>query len=106
MVYHESDEHADTISDLSKHVDASNDPITDTHIVEGNNNLSVGVVSVKPAVIGVRIIRQGTTQGVINGRGSNIVTDILTNSNKQLFGTNMFQLNSLQSEMLVIRLQG
>ena len=32
-VYHESDEHADTISDSSKQVDASNEPITDTHIV-------------------------------------------------------------------------
>ena len=28
--------------------------------------------------------------------------DILTNSSKQLFETNMFQLNSLQSETLVI----
>ena len=36
-VYYESDEHADTISDPSKHVDASNKPITDTHIVEGVN---------------------------------------------------------------------
>ena len=96
------DEHADTISDSSKQVDSSNEPITDTHIVEGINNLSVGAVSVEPAVIGVGIIGQGITQGVINGRGSNIVTDILTNSSKQLFETNTFQLNSLQSETLVI----
>ena len=39
-VYYESDEHADTISDSSKQVDASNEPITDTHIFEGINNLS------------------------------------------------------------------
>ena len=50
-VYHESDEHADTISDSIKQVDASNKPITDTRILKGINNLSVGVVSVKPAVI-------------------------------------------------------
>ena len=50
-----------TISDSSKHVDASNKPIIDTHIVEGNNNLSVGVVIVDPAVNGVEIINQGIT---------------------------------------------
>ena len=72
-VYYESDEHADTISDSSKPVDASNEPIKDTHIVE------VRVVSVEPDVIGVGIIGQFITQGVINGGmniGSNIVTDI------------------------------
>ena len=56
LVYHESDEHADKISDSSKQVDASSKPITETHIVKGINNLSVGVVSVKPSVIGVGII--------------------------------------------------
>ena len=66
-VYYESDEHTDTISDSSKQVDASNDPIKDTHIVEDINNLSVGIVSVEPAVIGVGIIGQGITQGVIRG---------------------------------------
>ena len=104
-VYYESDEHADTISDSSKPVDASKKPIKDTHIVEGINKLSVGVGSVKPAVIRVRIVGQGIAQGNINGTtniGSNIVTDILTNSIKQLLETNTFQLNSLQSETLVI----
>ena len=67
MVYYESDEHADTISDSRKPVDASNEPITDTHIVGGINNLSVGIVSVDPAVIGAGIIGQVITQGVING---------------------------------------
>ena len=33
LVYYESDEHTDTISDSSKQVDASNEPIKDTHIV-------------------------------------------------------------------------
>ena len=32
QVYYESDENTDTISDSSKPVDASNEPITDTHI--------------------------------------------------------------------------
>ena len=105
LVYYESDEHADTISDSSKPFDASNKPITDTHIVEGIDNLPVRVVSFEPAVIGVGIIGQVITQGVINGSTNicrNIVTDLLTNSSKQLFETNTFQLNSLQSETLVI----
>ena len=95
-VYHELDEHTDTISDSSKQVDASNKPITGTHIVEKINNLSVGVVSVDPAVIGVGIIGRGITQGVISGRTSivnNIVTDISSDSSKQFFKTNTFQLN-------------
>ena len=104
-VYHELDEHADTISDSSKYVDASNKPITDNHMVEGINNLSVGIVSVKPAVIGVGIIGRGISQSVISGRTSivkNQFTDISLDSSKQLFETNTFQLNSLQSETLVI----
>ena len=99
------DEHADTISDSIKPVDGSNDSITDTHIVKGINNLSVGIVSIEPAVIGIGIIGWVITKGVINGStniSSNIVTDILKNSSNQLFETNMFQLNSLQSEALVI----
>ena len=106
-VYYELDEHADTISDSSKHVDASNKPMKDTHIVNGINNLSVGVVCVEPAVIGVGIIGQGITQGVINGGtniGSNLVTNVLTNSSKIIFDKNMFQRNRLQSETLVIEL--
>ena len=41
LVYYESDEHTDTISDSRKQVDASNKPIKDTHIVDRINNLSV-----------------------------------------------------------------
>ena len=79
-VYNESDENVDTISDSSKQVDASNDPIKETHIVDGINNLSVRVVYVNSAVIGVRIIGQGINQGVNNGGtdiGSNLVTNVL-----------------------------
>ena len=104
-VYYELDEHADTISDSIKQVDASNEPIKDTHIVNGINNLSVGVISVEPAIIGVGIIGQGITQGVINGDtsiSSNLVTDVLTNYSMILFNTNTFQLNIIQSETLVI----
>ena len=63
---------------------------------------------VEPAVIGVGIIGRGITQGVISGRTSivnNIITDISLDSSKQLFETNTFQLNLLQSETLVIGLQ-
>ena len=99
------DEHADTICDSSKQVDTSNETIKDTHIFDGIHNLSIGIVSVEPAVIGVGIIVQGITSGVIN-RGTNIVsnrvTDVLMNSSKILFDTNTFQLNTLQSKTLVI----
>ena len=97
-VYNDLYEHIDTISDSSKQVDASNKSIKDTH-------LSVGFVSVEPAVIGVGIIGQGITQGVITGGtniGSNLVTNVLTNSREILFDRNMFQLNTLQSDALVI----
>ena len=86
-------------------VDASKEPIKETHIVDGINKLSVRVVSIEPAVIGVGIIGQSITQGVINGGtniGSNLITNVLTNSSKIIFDTNMFQLNTLQSETLVI----
>ena len=104
-LYYESGEYVDTISDSSKQVDASNEPIKDTHIVDRINNLSVGVVYIETSVIRVGIIGHGITQGVINGDtniGSNLVTNVLTNSSNILFNTNMFQLNTLQSETLVI----
>ena len=104
-VYYELVEHVDTISDSRKQVDTSNKPIKDTHIVDGNKNLLVGVVTVEPYVIGVGIIGHGITQGVINGGTniiSNLVTNVLTNSSKIIFDTNTFQLNTIQSEALMI----
>ena len=77
-VYYELDEHVDTISDSIKQVDARNDPIKDTYIVNRVRNLSVGVVSVETAVIGVVIIGQGITQCVIKG-GTNIGRNLVTN---------------------------
>ena len=93
------------ISDSSKQVDSSNEPIKKAHIVDRFRNLSVGVGSINTAVIGIEIIGQGITQGVINGGttiGSNLVTNVLTNPNKILFSTNTFQLNTLQSEAFMI----
>ena len=73
--------------------------------MDGINKLSVGVVSINPTVIIVGIIGQGITQGVIDGStniGSKLFTDVLTHSIKILIDTNTFQLNTLQSEGLVI----
>ena len=49
--YPNLDEYEDEISDSSKQVEASKDPITDTHV----RNTSVGTTGVDPAVIGVGI---------------------------------------------------
>ena len=104
-VYYESDEHVDTISDSSKQVDASNEPIKETHIVDRVCNLSVGGVYKEPVVIGIGIIRQGINQGIIKGGtdiGSNLVTNVLKNYSEQLFNTNSSRLNTFQSEAFVI----
>ena len=77
-VYYESDEHAHTISDSSKQVDASNEPMKDTHIAEEINNLLFRVVSVDPAIIGVGIIGQGITQGLLTGARTLVATSSLT----------------------------
>ena len=105
LVYYESDEHINTISGSSKQVDAKNNPIKGTHIVDGISNLSVGVVSEDPAVIRIKIIRQGITQDIINGGtniSSNLVTNFLTDYIKILFDTNSSRLNTLQSEAFMI----
>ena len=90
-VYNESDEHVDTISDFSKQVDARNNPIKETHIVERISNLSIAVGSLEPAVIG--IIRQGST---------NLVTHGLTNSSEQLSMMSSSPLITFQSKPFVI----
>ena len=67
--YYESDEHEVEIGDSDKQVEAIKESITDTHSVNRFRNLSVGVVSVKPAVTGVGIIGRGgrgITEGIIN----------------------------------------
>ena len=50
-VYYELDEHVDTISDSRKQVDARNDPIKETHVVDKISTLSIGVGSLDPDVI-------------------------------------------------------
>ena len=89
-VYYESDEHVDTISDSSKRVDSINDPIK-THIVDKISTLSIRVGSLEPAVIG--IIKQVSTQ-----LSSNVVTNVVTDSSKQLFKINLSRLNTFQSK--------
>ena len=103
--YHNLGEYKDEISDSSKQFDASKEPITDNHV----RNTSVGIVSAKPAAVGVGIIGQGgrdITQGMINGGTgiieSNVVTDVLTDSSKMIFKTNTFPLNTFKSYTLVI----
>ena len=54
--YYESDEHKVEISDLSKQVETSKEPIKNTHIVDRVRNLSVVTTSVDPAASRVRII--------------------------------------------------
>ena len=58
-VYDETEEHVDMISDYRKQVDARNDLIKETHIVNRISTLSIGVGSLEPDVIG--IIGQGST---------------------------------------------
>ena len=106
--YHNLDEYEDVIRDSSKHVEASKEPITDTHVC----NTSVGTTSVDPSIIGVGIIGRGgsgITQGMINGRtgiiSSNVVTDVLTDSSKMIFRTDTFPLDPFKSQTLVIASQ-
>ena len=55
LAYHNSDEFEYEISDLSKQVEASKEPITDIHV----RNKSVRTTSVDPDFIGVGIIGRG-----------------------------------------------
>ena len=103
--YYESDEQKFEISDSSEQIEASKEPITDTHIGDRFRNLSVGIVSVKPAAVRVEIISWGITKGVIIGGTSivkNVVTDVLTDSSKIIFKTDKFPLNPFNSQTLVI----
>ena len=99
-IYYESDDHVNTISDSSKQVDARNDPIKETHIVERVCNLLVGVGSLEQDIIGMGIIGQVST--LIS---TNLITNVLTKYIKHLFNTNLSQLNTFQSKALMIGLQ-
>ena len=110
LAYYKSDENEVEISDSSKQVEASKDPIIDTHIFDRVRKLSG--VTVELAVTGIGIIGRGgrgITQGMINrGTGiisSNVVTDVLTDYNKMIFKTDTFLLDPFKSQKLVIALQ-
>ena len=93
-VYYESDEHVDTISNSSKQVDPRNDPIKETHTVDGVRTLSVGVGLFDPAVI-----------GVIGQDNTDLVTHVLTNSSEKVSTKSLSLLNTNQSKTFVIGLE-
>ena len=99
-VYHHSDEYEDEIIYSDKKVEASKEPITDTHVC----NTSVGTTSVDPAAIRVGIIGRGgcgITQGMISGGTSivkDVVTDVLTNYIKMIIPLDPFKFQSRASE--------
>ena len=93
---------------MSKQVEASKEPITDTHV----SNTSVGSTSVDPAFNRVEIIGRGgrgINQGMINkGTGiiiSNVVTVVLTDSSKMILKSDTFPLDPFKYKTLVIASQ-
>ena len=85
--YHNLDEYEDEISDSSKQVESSKEPIIDTHV----RNTSVVTTSFDPDVIRVGIIGRGghgIAQVVIHGGtsiiSSNVIADVLTDSSKMI----------------------
>ena len=99
--YHNSEEYRDEISDSSKQVESSKEPIIDTHV----RNTSVGTTSVDTADIRVGIIgrgRRGITQGIINGGtdiiSSNVITDVLMDYSKMILKSKRFPLDSFKSD--------
>ena len=104
----------DEISDSDKMVEASKEPIKDTHV----HDTSVGTTSVDSVVTGVEIIGRGghrdisggsITQGMIHGGtiiiSSNVITHVLTDSSKMIIRIDSFPLNPLKSKTLVIESQ-
>ena len=105
----------DEISDSSEQVEASKEPITDTHIVHRVCNLSDGTISVEPDVTGVGIIGRGgpraisggsITQSIIHRRtsiiSSNVITHVLTDSSEMILKSDSFPFNLLNSKTLMI----
>ena len=97
---------------MSKHAEASKEPITETHIVDRVRNLSVGTTSVDPAVSRVGIIGQGgygITQGMIHGGtiiiSSNVITYVLTDYSKMIIKSDTFPLKYFKSQTLMIASQ-
>ena len=99
----------DEISDWSKHVEASKEPITDTYIVKRVRNLLDGTISVNSTATVIGIIgpgecsiAQGMISGVTSTISSNVITDILTDYSKMILKSNSFPLKPLKSKTLVI----
>ena len=82
------------ISDSRKQVDPRNDPIKETHIVDGVHNLSIGVGPLETSLI-----------GIIGQKITDLVTHVLTNSSEQLSMESLSPLNTFQSKPSVIGLQ-
>ena len=104
----------DEISDLDKIVEASKEPIKDTHV----HTTSVGTTSANSVVTEVGIIGRGrpraisggsTTQGMIHGGtsiiSSNVITHVLTDSSKMIIKSDSFTLHHLKSKTLMIASQ-
>ena len=108
LAYHNLDTYEGEIIDSNIQVEASKEPITDTHV----HNTSVGTTSFDLAVIRVGIIGQGgrgITQGMIH-RGtiiisSNVITDLLKDSSKMILKSDTFPLDSFKSQTFMIASQ-
>ena len=94
-------------------VEASKEPIKDTHI----HNTSFGTTSDDSVVTGVGIIGRGgprdisggsITQGMLHGGtsiiSSNVIMHVLTESSKMILKSDSFPFNPLKSKRLVIAL--
>ena len=86
--YYESNEHVDTISDSRKQVYPINDPISETHIVDGVCTLSVRVRLLETAVV--------------VGGSIGPITNVLENSRMELPLNSLSPLNTNQSKAFVI----
>ena len=104
-------EYEDDISDSDKKVEASKEPIKDTHV----HDTSVGTTHVDSVVTGVIIIGQGgpmaisggsITQYMIHGGNSiissNVIMHVLTDSSKMILKSHSFPFKSLESKMIMI----
>ena len=94
----------DEISDSDKTVEASKEPIKDTHV----HNTSVGTTSVDSVITGVVIIGRGGRRDMSGGTSiisSNVITDVLTDSSKMILKSDSFPLDPLKSKTFVIASQ-
>ena len=100
----------DEISDSSKEVETSKEPIKDTQV----HDTLVGTTSVNSVVTGVGIIGRGgpraisggsITQVMIHGGtsiiSSNVIMHVLTDSSKMILKSDSFPFNPLKSKTLV-----